>query len=495
MARASRGGTVSLYNQIVRYGLAPAMDLIRGTRTMRHLRELEESQWWPAERIEELQSRRLQALVKHAYVHVPYYRQIMQRAGLTPDDIRTSGDLSILPVLTRQAIRSAGDSLIADNVPRSALRPTSTSGSTGEPLHFYSTVEDQFSRGLARSFRALEWAGVNIGDRHATVSRPRHYARRREQLLNDASQRVRRSVAINYGSLSDESLSAVVAQLSRGRFTSLGGSPPLLALVADYARIHSASMPPVRAIVCGGEQLFPHERRLLRATWGPEPHSKYSSYEIYDIAAECDAHEGVHVQAEDVIVEITGERGLPVPAGQTGSLCLTNLHNYAMPFIRYAIGDIGSADPEPCRCGRSLPRLKDMIGRTTELIVTPSGRRIFAADIDLEAFSALGIRQFQILQEDIGSVTAFIVWHDDVDPTARVDQERELSHTLSRSMGSEISVTVRAVPWIMPTPAGKHMVVVSKIAPRHLDTIIEDENGADTAPRSIGTGGLDGQIQ
>jgi phenylacetate-CoA ligase len=457
---------MSFFNVVMRGVFAPTMDRIRGTHTMSCLRELEESQWWPAARLEELQSLRLRALITHAYEHVPYYRRVMDERGLTPSDIRSAVDLPKLPLLTKRAIRNAGETLLADNVRRSALRPMSTSGSTGEPLCFYSTVEDQFSRGMARSFRALKWAGISIGDRHATLSRPRHYARMREQFLNDLSLRVRRSVSLDYGSLTDADLASVVQQLSRGQFTSIGGSPPLLCLVANHVRFHGDSVPQVNAIVCGGEQLFPHERRLLRDTWGPEPHSKYSSFEIYDIAGECSAHSGLHTQWEDVVVEVLGEQGIPAPTGHAGALCLTSLHSRAMPFIRYDIGDIGAMDISPCACGRNLPRLVGVVGRTSELIVTRSGRRIFAADLDLESFAQLGVRQYRLVQEDISNVVAHIVWHSEVDPAVRANREQSLAATLGRSMGQEIVVTPKAVKQIEPTAAGKHMVVMSRLASR-----------------------------
>ncbi|MBN1152062.1 MAG: phenylacetate--CoA ligase family protein [Dehalococcoidia bacterium] len=457
---------MSLYNQVARLALSPAMDHLRGTHTMKHLQELEQSQWWPAERLVELQSERLRRLLLHAYEHVPYYRRVMDERGLKPAAIGCAEDLHNLPLLTKGIIRDAGPALLADDFTRSALREMSTSGSTGETLHFYSTAEDQFSRGLSRSLRALGWAGIRIGDRHARLSRPRRYATKQDQFLHDLSQRLRRSKVISYGALTDDDLSLVVRQLSHGKFSSIGGSPPLLRLVAEFARARHLTVPPVDTIVCGGEQLFPHERRLLRETWGPEPHSKYSSFEVYDIAGECNAHAGLHIQSEDVIVEILDDRGTPVPNGHIGHIYLTNLHSHAMPFVRYAIGDMGAIDFRPCSCDRNLPRLVGMVGRTSELIVTRSGRRIFAADLDLESFASLGVARYRLVQEDVDSVVACVVWHSDIDAATRTEREPQLVERLRRSMKGEINVILQSVERIEPTAEGKHMVVISKLTPR-----------------------------
>ena len=390
----------------------------------------------------------------------------MDERRLTPSDIRSAADLAKLPVLTKAAIAGAGDSILSDDVPPAKLRPASTSGATGEPLSFYSTAEEQFSHGMARAFRAMRWAGVLIGDRYAVLGRRRHYDRRREQVLHQLSTRVRRAVTLEYGSLSDECLSRLVQQLRQGCFVSLAGVPPLLCLVAGYVRDRGIDVTHIRSIVSMAEQLYPHERRLLREVFGAEPYSRYSAYEAYDIASECEAHEGLHVQSEDIVVEVVDEAGMTVPAGHPGRILLTNLHNYAMPFMRYEIGDSGTLGWTPCRCGRQLPRLVGVVGRVCELIVTRSGRRVFAADLGLESFGLLGVRQFRIVQHELDRVVAYIVWHSNVDSDTRADREQRIIETLRRRIGQGVTITVEAVDSIEPTPAGKHMVVVSKCLPR-----------------------------
>jgi len=454
------------YNVFARHILAPAYDLLRGTHTLSCLLELEESQWWPLERIEGLRSERLQRLVSHAYAHVPHYRHVMDERGVRPQDVASVSDLRKLPVLTKAAIRAAGNAILADDISGTELLPMSTSGSTGEPLLFYSTAEDQLSRGMARALRAFGWAGVRIGDRYATLVRPRHFDSQRERMLHRVSRRFRRAVELDYSSLSDEHLALLARKLQFGRFTCLDGTPPLLSLLAGFIRSHGLEAPHIESIVCSGEQLYPHERCLLRETWGTEPYSVYSSYEVFEIAGECEAHAGLHVQAEDVVVEVVDEEGLPAQAGHPGRLLVTNLHSHAMPFLRYEIGDIGTLAPAPCACGRQLPRLAGVVGRASELIVAPDGRRIFAADLGLESFSSLGVRQFRIVQQTLGEMVAFIVWHSEVSPEAREERGRKLSEALRGRVGPGIDVKVESVEHIEPTAAGKHLVVVSKLSSR-----------------------------
>ena len=457
---------MSLHTVFARHVLAPAYDLARGTHTMRHLRELEESQWWPLERIQELQSQRLQRLVEHAYSRVPYYRRVMDEHGLIPSDIRTVADLPKLPILAKADIRAAGDSLISSDFDRRQLRGMRTSGSTGEPLAFYGTRNDQTTFGLARFLRALDWGGVRPGHRHGLLRRAPEHLHGDAKLARRLADKGRRLVGLQYGTFSDEVLTILVDRLNRERLHSIEGSPPVVAAVAAFVRRNNLPAPRLNAIICGGEQLYPCERRLLKEVFGPEPHSKYSSFEVFEIASECPAHRGLHIHAEDLVVEVVDEEGAALQPGHTGRVVLTNLHSYGVPFLRYEIGDYGAIDTGPCACGRGLPRLVGMLGRTSELIVTNTGNRVFAADIDLEALSSLGVRQYRIVQDEVGKVDVFIVWHTDVGPAARTAGEGHISAALSKSIGDGMLVVVHAVDEIPTSRSGKHQVVVSRVTPR-----------------------------
>jgi phenylacetate-CoA ligase len=154
-----------MYRWIARHLLAPVMDFLRGTRTLKYRKVLEQSQWWPRDRIIELQNKRLRQLVKYAYKNVPYYRRIFDARALKPSDIKGVQDLAKLPLLTKRLIRDNFDDIIARGFPSKELVLNSSGGSTGETLKFYRSKDDQYSWGHAASLRAHSWVGYEVGDK------------------------------------------------------------------------------------------------------------------------------------------------------------------------------------------------------------------------------------------------------------------------------------------------------------------------------------------
>jgi len=455
---------VSLYNVLARNVMAPAMDLLRGTHTISCLRELEESQWWPAERLEELQSSRLRALITHAYEHVPYYRTLMQERGVMPSDIRSASDLTAMPVLTRQQVQQVGESLIADNWPQERLHLTKTSGSTGTPLQFYGTREDQLDHGFARSIRALQWAGLSLCDRTALIGGPRLYGGGRYRFLQNAGRHVQRSVQVHVDTLSDEALPGVVRLLAAQRLDGIWSYPNAIALIAGFIRDTSAPVPAVRSIVTGGAELLSHERSIVREVFGTEPYSKYSSYEAFDIACECSSHEGLHISAEDIVVEVVDDAGAALPPGTEGRIVVTNLHNYGMPFIRYDLGDSGTMMPGTCACKRTLPRLGSLVGRKNRFLVTRSGARVFPGTLFLDQLAGLGMRQYQIVQETVDEVVMRLIPSPDASSTAeRATLERRVLEMFESRFGPELSLRVEFADHIEPSDAGKHVFMLSRM--------------------------------
>ncbi len=457
---------MEVYSALASRLMAPALDAIRGCHCISSLGELQTSQWWRAEMIEALQRERLIQTIRHAYSHVPYYRRVMQERGIRPDDIRTVSDLVRLPVLTKPIVRSQADWLVSDNVARKALIRSGTGGSTGSPLSFFITKHDRYSYGQARGLLAMEWAGISLGDKVVTLSA--HYQAfptRLERTVRPLSALFRRETRIPVTSLTKENLDAVVWLLERKKPKAIAGYPSVLALIAGHIRDSGRPAPALHAVLTGGEQVFEHQRALIRDVFSVEPYSRYGTRENSLLATECEAHVGMHVFAQDLVLEIVDGNDQPVSPGTEGRVLVTNLHARGMPFIRYDTGDVGSYAVDPCPCGRNMPLLDRLSGRRCDTIYTRSGARIVGNGIERDGFASLGVTQLQYVQEDLDHFAARFV----VPSASTIDAQHRFrvkaEGMLRQSLGPDIGIVIEIVDYIERSPAGKYVPVISKVDP------------------------------
>jgi phenylacetate-CoA ligase len=346
---------LSLYNTLARHVLAPSLDRMRGTSTMKCLAELEKSQWWPRERIEELQSERLHKLIEHAYSNVPYYRRVMVERGLTPLDIASAADLAKLPVLTKDLIRANLEEMCSEGPLRNRLVLGHTSGSTGSPLTFYGSIDERRAHGLARAIRAREWAGVRLGDRSLHIHLQLEPLPRRRPVAW-LKQELKRVVDVDTCSISENTLPGIIERMKHMEPFYLGSYPSIVFFIASFIRDSGLSAPRPLAVITGGEQLLHHQRELITDVFGTEPYSKYSSFENWEIASECPSHSGMHVNAEDILVELADEGGIPTPGARGGgylspTFTTTECRSFAMRTVTTPASPKPHARAdEDCRC-------------------------------------------------------------------------------------------------------------------------------------------------
>lgn len=455
-----------MYNLIARHILAPVLDFSRGTRTLKCLKELEESQWWSRDKILELQNQRLRQLVRHAYDNVPYYRRLFDERALKPKDIQRSQDLVKLPVLTKKLVRNNSDNLLARGFPAKDLVPNCTGGSTGEPLVFYSTRDDQYNWGFAAGQRAYRWAGNEIGEKCAWLRWVRPYRSKMEKLRETAARFFERILLLNPIEMSVESLPLFIRKLEDFQPTILQGYPSAIYLLARFMEREGKPRLRPKAIITTSEQLYDYQRDLVSKVFQCETYSHYSSWEVHAIATECPEHSGYHIAAENVIVEIADDEDRPVLAGGEGRVLITNLHNYAMPFIRYDMGDVAVSSDKTCPCGRGLPLLAAINGRKCDIIFTRSGKSIPGMALPKEFLAPFGIEQFQIVQETYEKVVVKLVLGREY-PQEHADRlTRQIISQYRPIFGEDVDIAIEFVDQIPSTGAGKRRVVVSNLPPR-----------------------------
>ncbi len=385
-----------LYSAMLRRGAMPLVERVQRTPVSAELAALERSQWWPAEQLQALQLLKLRRLVDHAFWQVPLYRRLWSEAGVRPEDIRSLADLRRLPVVDKQTLRAAfpADAL-ARSVDARQLVPYTSSGSTGEPFRFTMTRAEKGMR-WAVMFRCWAWAGLRQGVRYVNLMGEHAHGSQQGGARQTLEQRLTGMLHIPAFAVHDERLDDVIAAIVRYRPRLLRSYPATAHRLAGALAERGIDLP-LRAVLTTGEVLFPFQRAAIEAQFRCQVYDAYGG-DGMDVAFQCGHSTGYHINAEAVLVEVLDDAGRPAPPGSEGQIVLTNLNNLAMPFVRYAIGDLGSLRAEPCPCGRGLPLLAHVAGRSSDQLVLPGGRALLMWFFTTLFRQTPGIDAFQVRQ-------------------------------------------------------------------------------------------------
>ncbi len=445
-----------LYESLFRRVLYPAYESgLRRRGTLAYLRAYERDQWRSADEIAALQWARLQALIAHCWEHVPFYRRWWGDAGMTsPADIRDRGDYAKLPVLTKPVIREHADALISE-VHRGALYFKTTGGSTGEPLRFGYTRES-YERRVAVMFRGYAWSGAHLGQRTAylwgaPVAAPAGFALFKDRLYHAAFNRR----MLNAFDMSEARMAEYADALDRFRPETIVSYVGPLVELARWIEREGRSPHRPRRILGAAEALHPHQRALLERVFGAPAYDTYGCREVMLIAAECEARDGLHLNADHLHVEFAAGPDADGPS----DLIVTDLHNHGMPLMRYVNGDLGTPGHAHCVCGRGLPKLAKVDGRRLDALRLRDGRLIPGEYIVYVFLSATGIKQYQVVQKRLDALLVRLVPDADYDPSIHAS----IRDGIRKLAGDGIAIAFEQVDAIALTASGKRRVTVCEL--------------------------------
>lgn len=446
------------YTRLVSGVLFPLQERLKGHATVSVRRRLERTQWWSSERLERLQSERLQRLVRRAGRQVPFYQDVFAQSGVSPHDIREPADLRRLPVLTKDAIRANVDRLKARDA-RGLVR-LNTGGSGGDPLVFF-VGKERISHDVAAKWRATRWWGVDIGDPEIVAwGSPIELGA--QDRIKKARDHVMRTRLLPAFEMSEANLDEFLDAIERMRPKMLFGYPSALSLIARHAEKRGRSLRGAGCIVAfvTAERLYDSQKAQIERTYGCRVANGYGGRDAGFVAHECPAGR-LHITAEDTIVEVLDRQDRPVPSGEAGELVITHLATGDFPFIRYRTGDVGALGHEACPCGRGLPVLQEVQGRTTDFVIGEDGTVMHGLALIYVVRDIEGVQNFKIVQHSIG-YTEVLLQVAEGFPESRLSAIRE---GIQARIGQSVTVEIRTVPRVEPEPSGKFRYVVSRVAP------------------------------
>jgi len=438
--------------------LFPLHERLKGHDTRTRLRGLEATQWLDRSRLEALQLANLRRFLADIGARVPYYREMFAAVGMAPGNVQSLGDLAKLPLLTKPLIRANVDRLKADDAGK--LLRYNTGGSSGEPLVFYMGA-DRVSHDVAAKWRATRWWGVDIGDPEIVVwgSPIELHAQDRLRQLRD---RVLRTELLPAFDMSETNLDRFIERIKAKRPKMLFGYPSALAYIARHAERRNERVDGlgIKVAFVTSESLYDHQRRQIEKTFGCRVANGYGGRDAGFIAHEC-PEGSLHITAEDLIVELIDADGRVVPAGEPGEIVVTHLATRDFPFLRYRTGDVGVLGNRACACGRGLPTLSEVKGRSTDFVVAMDGTVLHGLALIYVVRDLPGIRTFAIVQESLERTRVSIVPEGGFDERARTT----IREGIKARLGAGVAVDVDVVESIAAERSGKHRYVKSMVSP------------------------------
>jgi len=447
----------ALYTRLVANLLFPLHERLKGHNSVAVHRSLEASQWWDSGRLRELQVQRLRTLLLHVAGHVPYYRQVFRDSGFNPATVTGLDALEQLPLLTKGLIRAHLEDFKADDA--RDLARFNTGGSSGEPLIFF-IGKERISHDVAAKWRATRWWGVDIGDPEIVVwgSPIELGAQDRLRALRD---RLLRTQLLPAFEMSEQKLDHFIAVIRAMRPRMLFGYPSAISHIARHAQKRAQPMNDlgIQVAFVTSERLYDDQRDIIASTFGCRVANGYGGRDAGFIAHEC-PQGGMHITAEDIIVEILDSTGRPLAPGQPGEVVITHLATREFPFIRYRTGDVAVLDDKPCRCGRGLPLLREIQGRTTDFVVAADGTVMHGLALIYILRDQPGVEAFKIIQESLERTRVLVVPNSAFDEATRA----AVQTGLARRLGSGVDIVVELVEEIAAEKSGKFRYVVSHVA-------------------------------
>lgn len=453
-----------MYEKLYRNIIFPFYeDVVRRRGTYKYFREISSAPYMSREEIAAMQAEKLNRIITYASKNVPYYKRFFAERGIDPKEIRTIGQVRETGlVITKDILRMECDGLLSNEFDKDDLLSYSTSGSTGDPIIVYMTP-DQYGRRDSGKYRVEDWVGKEPGARTTIIWGRFRYEEPIKKIKNFLYWKLRNYQYLSAFDISDCHLVEYVGMIRKHRSRFVEGYVSVLYQMALSIERHGVEPPPLEGIITGAEALYDFQREQIERSFKCPVFDRYGSSEFKSIAGQCLNRKGMHINEDALIVEVVDDEDRPL-TGEPGTILVTDLENFAMPLIRYRIGDIGVLSDEICGCGRNFRMLDKVIGRETDILVFPDGTRMTGMFIAWKFVRVPGVRRYQVIQESISELRILI----ESDGTETQDVVREwVTNAFDELRENGMSFLIEFVDHVPRTKSGKMKFFVSMLEKDH----------------------------
>ncbi len=408
------------------------------------------------------QERALRRLLARAAA-VPRYSNLAGQLGKPLNEV-TLADLPRIPFLTKEIMREEGARLLIPGA--RGVSENHSGGSTGVPTRFWQDQEYKIHMGAATR-RSNQLAGAFPGARVGKLWGAPQDKRKIEGPLGRLKLWLLNQRYYDTFDMNADRMAAYHADLERFQPDLIQAYASSIHLFARYLKSQGIRPTyPRVSIISSAEKLFPEMRAEIEEVFPVRVFDRYGSREVSAMAAECSEHSGLHIEMAGYILEtVDPATGRPVD-GTPGEIVVTVLNNFAQPFLRYRIGDMGILDRAPCACGRTSHRLREVVGRTSDNFVMPDGRVIHGEYFTHIFYGCPGVAQFQFVQHTPSEYALAIV----PAPGLENSTVRRIEHEVREVIGAASILKIELREAIPSTASGKHRFTISHVDLREFTT-------------------------
>jgi phenylacetate-CoA ligase len=403
---------------------------------------------------------RLIALLNHCKTKVPYYADVITRQGETYlQDPRAY--LKGFPILTKEIIRSEFDRLKSADLERRKWRYNTSGGSTGEPVLFIQDNEFYAKTG-ALQWLSHRWAGRRFGEPGlriwgSDVDVIKGTMGFKAKLINYLTN----DTWFNAFQMTPDKMRLCLKEINRNSPKLISAYAHVIYDLARFAEDEGIEVQPQSAILTSAGTLYPFMREKIESVFQCKVFNRYGSREVGDVACECEVHQGLHVFPWGNYIEVVDDDGLPVAPGEEGNILVTNLTNYAMPLIRYFIGDRGVLSASrACSCGREGQILELISGRNVDSFKKKDGTLVSGMFFAHLLFYRDWVSKFQVIQKDHSSLLFRIVRKKGQVPDLDL---QDIVKKARIAMGEDCKVSFEFVDEIPDLASGKYRYTISEV--------------------------------
>jgi len=444
-------------NMCKKYISIPAYYYFINSPTYKYWKVLEKTQYLPTSELKAIQWNRLKYILGYVYNNNTFYRGTLKNANINPLEIRNYDDIKKIPIITKEDIRKAEDQIISKYYEKKDLMMYKTGGSTGTSLTGYITEECSELRNSC-TIRHDRWSGWDVGDSIGAVwGNVNNYKTRKEKLKELI---LTKYIFLDTMKVNESSVMEFAKNWRKVKPTLLFGHAHSLYLLAQYVADLNLTVIKPRGIISSSMTLMDYERKNIESVFGAQVYDRYGCEEVGLIASECREKEGMHLNIEHLFIEIIKDNGEPACYGEEGNIVVTDLFNEAMPIIRYKVGDIGILSEKKCSCGRGLPMMSKVIGRTADYLKKKDGSKISGISLIENTLTLIpGIVQMQIIQNSYEMFEIRLV----VSTQYSQESEVRLEAYFKLIFGYKSIIEIKTVDKIETSESGKYRFSICNI--------------------------------